>query len=321
MNTHAFFTKALSSWNVKLFRLLFALIFALSLMGLQPAHPVAADSLASCTGCTTSTADGNVIYTFTGSGTATNGAPAVSLVQPADGASGVSTTPNLQVTVTDPDADTSDVSFYGRAAGAGTAADFMLALIPDPQNESQYNVDLFKAQTNWIVNNKTANNIVYVTATGDMVNTSSDAAQYANADSAVDILDTGGVPYTMATGNHDIAMGTTLYANYFGASRYASHLYSDGYWFGGSYDNYNTYSLFSAAGMDFILINLQYSPTTADINWADTLLTTYTSRRAIVEQHDILNTDNSWNNQTSYNALRRPRQPVPDAVRAHARRF
>ena len=176
MNTHAFFTKALSSWNVKLFRLLFALIFALSLMGLQPAHPVAADSLASCTGCTTSTADGNVIYTFTGNGTATNGAPAVSLVEPADAATGVSPTPNLQVTVTDPDADTSDVSFYGRAAGAGTAADFMLALIPDPQNESQYNVDLFKAQTNWIVNNKTANNIVFVTTTGDMVNTSSDSS-------------------------------------------------------------------------------------------------------------------------------------------------
>ena len=27
-----------------------------------------------------------------------------------------------------------------------------------------------------------------------------------------------------------------------------------------SYDDYNTYSLFSASGMDFILINLQYNP-------------------------------------------------------------
>ena len=56
--------------------------------------------------------------------------------------------------------------------------------------------------------------------------------------------------------------------------------------------------------MDFILINLQYSPSTAIINWADGLLATYSNRRAIVEQHDILNVNNSWNNQSSYNALR-----------------
>jgi hypothetical protein len=232
------------------------------------------------------------------------GAPAISLAGPADNTTGVSTPPTLQATVTDPDLDVSSVTFYGRPVGAGTASDFMLVLIPDPQNESQNNPAMFNSMTNWIVSNKTSKNIVYVTATGDMVNTSSSATQYGNADAAIDILDAGGVWYTMATGNHDIAMGSTLYANYFGISRYTGYQYSNGFWFGGSYDNYNTYSLFSADGMDFILINLQYNPPTAVLNWADALLSTYSSRRAIVEQHDILNIDNSWNNQASYNALR-----------------
>jgi len=235
---------------------------------------------------------------------ADNAAPnAPALVQPGDDATGVSTSPTLEVAVSDPNGDAMDVTFYGRPVGTG-AEDFMIVFIPDPQNESQHDVNMFKSQTNWIVANKTTNNIVYVTAAGDMVNTSSSAAQYNNADSAVDILDAGGVWYTMATGNHDIAMGSTLYANYFGVSRYADYEVADGYWFGGYLNDYNTYSLFSAGGMDFILINLQYNPTPAAITWADELLTTYSDRRAIVEQHDILNVNNSWNNQASYTALR-----------------
>jgi hypothetical protein len=261
---------------------------------------------------TAGTSSGNITHVSSGAtqvnvavrGTASNGAPTIMLVQPTDGASGVDTSPAVSVKVTDPDADSTSVSFYGRPAGTGTGSDFMLVLIPDPQNESQYEPDMLASQTNWIVNNKTTDNIVYVTATGDMVNDSASTAEYANADAAVDILDTGSVWYTMATGNHDIDNGTTYYANYFGHTRYADREAADGYWFGGYYDDYNTYSLFSASGMDFILINLQYSPTTDILHWADTLLTTYSSRRAIVEQHDMLNPDNSWENQATYDALR-----------------
>ena len=234
-----------------------------------------------------------------------NTAPnAPTLVTPANGSTGVSTPPTLSVTATDPNSDTMSVSFYGHPVSTSTAKDFMIVLFPDIQNETQYNSAMLTSQVNWVVSNKTTDNIVFATTLGDTVNTSSSTAQYETADTAFDILDSGGVWYTVAPGNHDTAMGTSYYANYFGASRYSSHLYSSGYWFGGSYDDYNTYSLFSADGMDFILINLQYSPSTAVLNWADSLLTTYSSRRAIVEQHDMLNTDNSWNNQATYTALR-----------------
>ena len=228
------------------------------------------------------------------------------------------TPPALSVTVTDPESDPMTVRFYGRAKSAPTP-DFMFVLIPDPQNESQYAPAMFTSQTQWMVNNKATTNIVFVTSAGDMVNNANSTTEYGNADAAIDILDAGGVWYTMAPGNHDNPGYSTplRYPDYFGVSRYASHLYTNGGWFGGSYNDYNTYSLFSASGMDFILINLQYSPGQAVRDWADALLKTYSNRRAIVEQHDILNVNNSWNNQTSYNEFKGQPQPVSDAVRAH----
>ena len=168
--------------------------------------------------------------------------------------------------------------------------------------------DMFKSQTNWMVNNKTANNIVFVTTAGDMVNTSSSTTEYGNADSAIDILDAGGVWYTVAPGNHDNP-------GYSGTASLSQLLWrltlrkppvvANGGWFGGSYDDYNTYSLFSASrdGLhpDQPAVSV---PPLPYFNWADALLKTYSNRRAIVEQHDILNVNNSWNNQASYNALR-----------------
>ena len=112
-------------------------------------------------------------------------------------------------------------------------------------------------------------------------------------------------PYSVGPGNHDLTtyMPTTLYPTYFGVSRFADKSY-----YGGSMtsDNYNNYSLFSASGMDFILINLQYNPTTAMLDWADDLLKANADRRGIVVSHSILNTDDSFNSAglAIFNALK-----------------
>ena len=130
-------------------------------------------------------------------------------------------------------------------------------------------------------------------AIGDIVNTSSSTTEYASADAAYDRLDAAGVPYSVGPGNHDVG---GLYETYFGVSRFTGKSWYQGHY--GS-DNYNNYSFFSASGNDFILINLQYNPTTAQLDWADALLKANPTRRGIVVQHNILNTDNSWNSQTS----------------------
>jgi hypothetical protein len=186
------------------------------------------------------------------------------------------------------------------SAIAQTGSDFSLVIFPDTQNEAQYYPAVYTSQTQWIANNKTSSNIVFATHVGDIVNTATSAAQWNNADASMDILDAADVAYSVGPGNHDVGTGS-LYETYFGVSRFSGKS-----WYGGHYgsDNYNNYSLFSASGMDFILINLEYNAATARLNWADDLLKTYSSRRGIVVQHDILNTNNSWYNQAPYTALK-----------------
>ena len=178
--------------------------------------------------------------------------------------------------------------------------DFTLVVIPDPQYYASTYPVVYYSQTQWIADNKTDSNIVFATAVGDLVNTSSKVSEYLIADTAFDILDAGNVLYSVSPGNHDMMTGT-LYETYFGVSRFTEKS-----WYGGHFgsDNFNNFSRFSASGMDFIIINLQYSPGTTQLNWADSLLKANSSRRAIVVQHDILNIDNSWVNKASYTALK-----------------
>jgi len=256
-------------------------------------------TLGTSTGNITHTSAGATTRTVAVSGTAVNQAPAMpTLVQPADNATGVSTSPSLQVTVTDPDLDTMNVSFYGRVAGEGTGENFTLVVIPDTQNMSTSYPAVFNSMTQWIVAQKTTQNIVFATHVGDIVNTASNTTQWTNADTAMDYLDTGSVSYSVGPGNHDLG---GLYNDYFGPSRFAGNSYYQGSYASGQ--NENNYSFFSAGGMDFILINLQYNSTSAHLDWADALLKANPGRRGIVEQHNILNVDNSWNNQAPYTAL------------------
>ncbi len=234
--------------------------------------------------------------------TPTNDAPnEPTLMQPADNGTDVSTSPLLEITVSDPDvADMLDINFYGREAGTTTTSpDFTFVLIPDPQNFASTGT-LYDNEMLWIKNNMTDSNIVFVTCVGDLVNTSSSTSEYSNADAAFDILDAAGVPYSVSPGNHDEGFGGTVeWPNYFGTSRFSGKS-----WFREAYNNFNFCSFFSASGNDFIVINLEYNPGTAVLTWADELLGNNPTRRGIVVQHDILNTNNSWNNQASFTALK-----------------
>jgi hypothetical protein len=233
--------------------------------------------------------------------------PAV--VQPLNGASGVSTSPTLTVNVSDPDLDPLDVTFYGRPVAGGAGEDFTIIVLPDTQNYSTSYPGIFASQTQWIVSNRVAENIVYVAHEGDIVNNAGSATEYDNADAAMDLLEnpitTGlpdGIPYGVVPGNHDDP--TTNYNLYFGVSRFNGRSY-----YGGGYNGNNdsNYTLFSAGGMDFIVINLEYnSPPAGLLDWADGLLKTHSNRRAIVVSHSIVSLSgnfSSWGGQI-YEALK-----------------
>jgi hypothetical protein len=237
-------------------------------------------------------------------------------VQPSDGAIGVSTSPTLGVTVSDPDSTSLNVTFYGRQAAAEAGEDFTIVVLPDTQFYSESYPSTFTAQTNWIVNNAADRNIAFVTHVGDVVNVYNNTTQWANAVTSMSVLEGAlpgypeGIPYGIAMGNHDNNYGadSSYYNTNFGVSRFNGRTYYGGH-YGSNNDNH--YGLFSGSGLDFIIIHVAYddvSLNTAILDWADGLLKTYSNRRAIVVYHDTVLTGNpgpfSTQGQAIYDALK-----------------
>ena len=191
---------------------------------------------------------------------------------------------------------------------AAATENFSIIALPDTQNYSTSYPAIFVNQTQWIVDSKDTLNTVYVAHEGDVVNNASSTSEWDNADDAMSLLEnpvtTGladGIAYGIAPGNHDEP--TTNFNLYFGSSRFSGKSYYGGHY--GS-NNDNSYMLFSAGEMNFIVVNLEWRPDSTIISWADGILQTYSNRRAIVVSHEILGYSNDFttSGQEIYNGLK-----------------
>jgi hypothetical protein len=250
---------------------------------------------------------------------------AVALMGPANGAVNASCPPVLDVSVSHPEGAAVGVAFYGRPAGPPPGPDFTIIALPDTQyyvsSMNGGNPSMFTTQTDWIVSNKTSMNIVFVTHLGDCVqngdNGGSDAEWLHSTNALYRLeappLPAEGIPYGVAVGNHDqspadsAAGTTTFYNQYFGEAHFAGRSY-----YGGHHgtNNDNHYQLFSASGLDFIVVHLEYdaAPDGPVLEWANDLLQTHRDRRAIVVSHYLINTGNPGSfgsqGQATYDALK-----------------
>ena len=248
---------------------------------------------------------------------------------PAPGATGVSLNPTLCVTISDPDSSPLTATFVGREVTGETAEDFTIIHLPDTQYYSASFPATYAAQTQWLVDQREARNIVFVTQSGDCVDNAATNQQFVNADAAWDIVEAQpypgqpfGLPYGIAVGNHDQTPAndpgtlanegstTGAFNTWFGLGRFDGRPY-----YGGHYgiNNDNHYDLFSASGMDFLALHLEFmsSDTTlrqSVLAWADGVLKAYPNRRALLTTHYLLEggTSTAFGNQGQaiYNALR-----------------
>jgi hypothetical protein len=257
-----------------------------------------------------------------------NSAPAAPiLVAPANISTTATTSPTLSVKVADPENDQLTVTYYGRELppGGGAGADFTIIALPDTQYYSSSlnggSPAIFNSQTQWITTNRSARNIVFVTQLGDCVQDGDQhESEWINADTAIRKIEDpvattlpNGIPYGVAVGNHDqsptgSATGTTTFFNkYFGSGRFSGRPYYGGH-YGSNNDNH--YELLSASGLNFVIVHLEYDPSAnaAVLAWANTILQTYSDRRAIVVSHYIINSgfNASFGTQGKaiYNALK-----------------
>jgi hypothetical protein len=266
----------------------------------------------------------------------TNSPPAASAnPSPASGSMGVSLSPTLCVDVSDPDSSMLTATFSGREVTGAPADDFTIIALPDTQYYSASYPATYAAQTQWIVDNRVARNIVYVTELGDCADNATIAQQYVNADAAWDIIEANpfagqpfGLPFGIAVGNHDQApngdpgtladegVTTSAFNAWFGVPRFTGRAYYGGH-YGANNDNH--YDLFSASGMDFLALHLEYMPTDtplrqAVIAWADGVLKAYPARRAMLITHYLLDTGTST-------AFGNQGQAIYDALKGNANLF
>ena len=117
----------------------------------------------------------------------------------------------------------------------------------------------------------------------------------------MDILDNAGVAQQPGLGNHDMGSGEnfSFYDQYFPPSRYnspANPWYAG--WLGEETGqvqrlNKDNYELFSAGGVDFLIVHLEIDMPTYATAWANTIIDRYPDRVAIVSTHAFLNTSNA----------------------------
>ncbi|GGD30880.1 hypothetical protein GCM10007231_33000 [Nocardioides daphniae] len=200
--------------------------------------------------------------------------------------------------------------------------DFSIAHLTDTQYLSEGAVEqetpeerarwkeAYTSATQWIADNAAGRKIAFAAHTGDIIEnwhnatSGSNPAYRANAveefkvaDEAQKILDDAGVVNSVLPGNHDNLYGTdtgpdALYNDWFGPERYEAlesrpswgvHDASYHPWKPG--DNSNSFNLFSASGLDFIVVNLGFGVDEEETAWANQVLEQYKDRNAIVQTH------------------------------------
>jgi hypothetical protein len=222
------------------------------------------------------------------------------LIAPQDEIIKNGSTGSFKVMLNDPENDHLKVTAYARPRTA-TDEPFKIVILPDTQIYAMYYPEIAVEQTEWIMANREKENIVAVAHLGDSVHVSADIEQWENAAEAIRVLGED-IPYGITVGNHDQLPkdepenSTESFNQYFGVD-----FFEDRPYYGGHYgnNNDNSYILFSASGIDFVMLFLEFDkePNFEVMEWAKKVLRDYPDHFGIVVVHSLLFANGSWTPQ------------------------
>jgi hypothetical protein len=183
---------------------------------------------------------------------------------------------------------------------------FTIIALPDSQYYTREangaTRDIFTAQTQWIVDHKDELNIAFVLHEGDITDQNI-ATEWTNARASMSLLD-GVVPYALAVGNHDGLMTsqsqTAPFNQFFPLSQF-QNLPT----FGGVFESNrmdNCYHLFSAGGVDWLVLVLEFGPRNEVLAWANQVATNYPNRRVILVTHTHIYSDSTLHGSSTNQA-------------------
>jgi hypothetical protein len=182
----------------------------------------------------------------------------------------------------------------------GTGDAFSFAVIPDSQMEVTKAGDpRFANRTSWLAQQP---NLAFVDHTGDVVNwDTDDHAQMQVAKKAMNILHDADIPYSLSIGNHDteatgvggtardpkntykLQRDTSTFNSYFDADDYGD--------VGGAYEKGkvdNVYSLFTAGGLKWMVLDLEFCARPGAVAWAKDVVADHPDYNVIISTHSYL---------------------------------
>ncbi|MCO4773515.1 MAG: metallophosphoesterase [Deltaproteobacteria bacterium] len=179
------------------------------------------------------------------------------------------------------------------AEDTGDAEDpwFTLLVIPDTQYltlNPEYG--MLETMMEWILDNHEALNIKMVLQEGDLTHNNTDA-EWAEADAGFSMLD-GVVPYAVCVGNHDMEgndpsqRDTTRFNQVFGLERWRQ---TQTFYASASETRADDHAhVFTAGGVDWMVLSLAYDPTDQALGWAEELVGNHPEHSIIVLTHAYL---------------------------------
>ncbi len=174
---------------------------------------------------------------------------------------------------------------------------FSIVLLPDTQCYSgALNggvPEMFTSQTEWVVAHREERDISFLLHEGDCTQ-SNTAEEWVRTKASMRLLDDA-VPYAIAAGNHDGLMtsenNTALFNQTFPLTNY-SGLPT----FGGAFESNrmdNVFHQFSAGGVDWLVLALEFGPRDAVLDWANSVVTNHPQSKVIVLTHTHIYSDST----------------------------
>jgi hypothetical protein len=180
---------------------------------------------------------------------------------------------------------------------APTAGDddkvFTLVVIPDTQylfDQDRGDASVLAASLHWIIDHADTEHIVFTAGLGDIVENHG-PSEFASASATYQILDDARAPYSVLAGNHDVSnsgqyddqRGAEPYLTYFPPSRRAQQpTYG-----GASPTGYDTYSIFSGGGQQWLLLSLDWRASASTIAWAKDVIHAHPTLPVILTTHEL----------------------------------
>ncbi|GAB4544974.1 MAG: hypothetical protein Tsb0014_39100 [Pleurocapsa sp.] len=167
--------------------------------------------------------------------------------------------------------------------------------LPDTQKYSELYPEIFKAQTEWIVEHRDELDIEFVSHYGDLVQHGTGVLapqEYKNAVDAMTLLLDNDISHGIVVGNHDVlesgsasqTYDNSNYLQYFG-----SQWYGERDWFGGaSPSGLSTYQVFDGNGTEFLALHLDLETPHTELAWAQEIINENRDKPVMVTTHRYL---------------------------------